>query len=399
MRARFSGFVLTALILAAPSLRAADRPPQDLHQVGDHWTAWNPPQPPANVQTHVIAKGDTLWELAAHYYGNPYLWPQIWEKNQYILDAHWIYPGDVLVLGPQVAPADHLAAGETPAGEEPGAGTEPGSEEAPTAPVPGVLTPAAAAGAPVPLGSEGDIYCSGFIAPDSQEFPFSIIGTEYERLGPDLDVGIKSEIKSSYGRVGTIKVDLSTGDIIYLDGGKARGLSPGSVFTVVSPERHVVHPYTKTALGRYFHYVGRVRVLSVQENTAIAEIIQSCDPVHVGALLQPFEPEPVPLGRPTAMRPANYPAAEEKLRDSPVIVLSQDEVITLGQDHVVYIDRGADKDVTPGDIYTIYRMNREGMPPIVIGELAILSVHKTSSVGKIIQARYPVYVGDRLDPK
>lgn len=399
MRVRLSGFVLTVLALAAPCLHAADRPPQDLHQVGDHWTAWSPPQPPPNVQTHVIAKGDTLWDLAAHYYGNPYLWPQIWEKNQYILDAHWIYPGDPLVLGPEVAPVDHLA-DNTPAGEEPGNGGGAGAEEAaPTAPVPGVLTPAAAAGAPVPLGSEGDIYCSGFIAPESQEFPFAIVGTEYERLGPDLNVGIKSEINTTYGRVGTLKVDLSTGDIIYLDGGKARGLSPGTVFTVVSPQQRVLHPYTRETVGRYYHYVGRVRVLSVQENTAIAEIIQACDPVHVGEVLQPFEPEPVPLGRPSAMRPANYPAAEEKLRDAPVIVLSQDDVITLGQDHVVYIDRGADHDVTPGDIFTIYRMNREGMPPIVIGELAILSVHKSSSVAKIIQSRYPVYIGDRLDPK
>jgi len=398
MRVRLSGFVLTVLALAAPCLQASDRPPQDLHQVGDHWTAWNPPQTPPNVKTHVIVKGDTLWELAKTYYGNPYLWPQIWEKNQYILDAHWIYPGDILVLGPEVAPMDHLAA-ETPAEEAPGTLPAGGEEAAPTAPVPGVLTPAAAAGSPVPLGSEGDIYCSGFIAPEDQPFPFSIVGTEYERLGPNLDVGIKSEIKTSYGRVGTIKVDLSTGDIIYLDGGKARGLSAGSVFTVVSREQRVLNPYTKKAIGRFYHYVGRVRVLSVQETTAIAEIIQSCDPVHVGALLQAFEPEPVPLGRPSAMRPANYPTTEEKLRDAAMIVLSQDEVITLGQDHVVYIDRGADKDVTPGDIYTIYRPNREGMPPIVIGELAILSVHKTSSVAKIIQSRYPVYVGDLLDPK
>ena len=25
---------------------------------------------------------------------NPYLWPQIWDQNRYITDAHWIYPGD-----------------------------------------------------------------------------------------------------------------------------------------------------------------------------------------------------------------------------------------------------------------------------------------------------------------
>jgi len=55
------------------------------------------PATPADAQQiHVIVKGDTLWALAGKFLGNPYLWPQIWEKNQYILDAHWIYPGDPL---------------------------------------------------------------------------------------------------------------------------------------------------------------------------------------------------------------------------------------------------------------------------------------------------------------
>jgi hypothetical protein len=396
MRVRLSGFVLASLALA-PCLWAADRPPQDLHQVGDHWTAWNPPEPPADTQVHVVAKGDTLWDLAAHYYGNPYLWPQLWERNQYVLDAHWIYPGDPLVLGPEVAPAGQLSETTPADGDTTGTGEEPG---APTEPVPGVMTPTQAAGAPVPLGAESDIYCTGYIGPDGQEFPFSIAGTEYEDLGPDLALGVSGSITGSYGRVGTLKVDLSTGDIVYLDGGRARGLSPGTVFTVVSPENRVVHPVTRQVVGRYYHYVGRVRVLSVQENTAIAEIVQACDPVRVGAALQLYEPEPVPLGRRTAMRPVNFPTTAEKLQGSPVILFSQDDVISLGQDNVVFIDRGADQDVTPGDIYTIYRRNRrEGLPPIVIGELAVLSVHKTSSVAKIIESRSAVFVGDLLDLK
>src|ERR1051325_3817427 len=100
MRVRLSGLAVAVVLLGSVAVAsAADRPPQDLHRVGDHWTAWNPPQPPEGVQTHIVERGDTLWDLAAKYYGNPYLWPQIWEKNQYILDAHWIYPGDPLVLG------------------------------------------------------------------------------------------------------------------------------------------------------------------------------------------------------------------------------------------------------------------------------------------------------------
>lgn len=389
MRVRLSGFVLVAVVLGTHPLAAADRPPQNLHLVDGHWTAWEPPQPPADVQVHVIERGDTLWDLAARFYNNPYLWPQIWEKNQYILDAHWIYPGDPLVLGIEVAPVETLA--------------EQGGEEMPEeAGAPGdgdVLTPEQAAGEPIPLGGESDIYCTGFIGDLDEKFEHTIVGSEYESIGPDLDLLPSYGFRGRYGRPGTAKFNLSTGDIVYLDGGRARGMSPGTLFTVVEPQRQVVHPVTRQVVGRFYHYLGRVRVLSVQEETAIGEIVFSCDPILVGQQLRTFVPEPVPLGRPTALRPLNYPEPEEELRDNPIILFSQDNIVSLAEDHVVYIDRGEDADLTPGDVFTIYRRNKDGLPPIVIGELAVLSVHKSSSVAKIIESRYAVFVGDRLSPK
>jgi hypothetical protein len=399
MRVRLPSFVLAALVVGATASTAADRPPQDLHLVGDHWTAWNPPAlpPPGtdNQQVHVTVKGDTLWALAGKYLGNPYLWPQIWEKNQYILDAHWIYPGDPLMLGLTVAPVDNLTQGG-PGGETPG----DGSATAP--PPPGALTPAEAAGAPVPLGAESDIYCSGYIGELDEQFPFAIAGSEYDSLSLDPSsyaVHMGKQIQGRYGAPTTVKFGLATGDIIYVDGGRARGLSPGSQFTVVVPDQPVVHPVLRHVVGRFYHYLGRIRILSVQESTAIAEIVQTCDPIVVGAFLTPFQPEPVPLGRSTAMRPVNFPAAAEKLESAPSIVYSRDDLLSLGADHVVHVDLG-EQDVTPGDLYTIYRENiRPGLPPIVIGELAVLSVHRHFSVAKILESRYPIRLGDRLDPK
>ncbi|HEV2852511.1 MAG TPA: LysM peptidoglycan-binding domain-containing protein [Thermoanaerobaculia bacterium] len=395
MRVRRSRFVLAMLLAATTGVtsgRAADRPPQDLHQVGDHWTAWNPPSPPEGEQVHVIARGDTLWDLASKYYGNAYLWPQIWEKNQYILDAHWIYPGDPLVLGLNVAPADALTQG----GAAGGPGETPGE-----APPPGALTATEAAGAPVPLGAETDIYCQGYIGDLEEAFPFSVIGSEYDALGlsgHSYAAQVGKSVHGPLGPTGTVKIGLSTGDIIYVDGGRARGLSAGSLFTAVAPQQPVIHPLRGEVVGRYYRYLGRVRILSVQETTAIAEIVQSCDPIVIGTVLQPFEPEPVPLGRSTAMRPVNFPVSEEKLVDAPSIVYVRDNILALGADHVVHVDLG-EEDATPGDIYTIYRENRPGLPPIILGELAVLSVHKHFSVAKIIESRYPIHLGDRIDPK
>jgi hypothetical protein len=43
---------------------------------------------------HTVRRGDTLWDLSAYYYGNPYSWPKVWSYNAHIQNPHWIYPGD-----------------------------------------------------------------------------------------------------------------------------------------------------------------------------------------------------------------------------------------------------------------------------------------------------------------
>ncbi len=386
---------LTVLpLLAASVAGAADQPPRDLHKVGDHWTAWDPPQPPEGAEVHVVQRGDTLWDLAGRYFGDPYLWPQLWEQNRYVLDAHWIYPGDPLVVSVEVEPVESLTELTAPAAPVPEEATGQGGEG-------GILSAEEAAGSPVPLGSESDIYCSGFIDDDDRSFPFSIVGSEYQALSPHLDVAATGSTPGYHSLYGTdtLKYGLMNGDIVYLDGGRAGGLEAGQVFNAVAPGKLVRHPVSKNVLGRFYRYLGRVQVLSVQEDTAIAEIVFTCDPITVGSTLEPFEPEPVPLGRRTGLRPVNYPAPAESLAGAPVIVRAEDDLITLGEDNIVYIDQGAGDDVVPGDVFTIYRMNRSGLPPLVLGELAILSVHPRSSVARILSSRYTIYIGDRLELK
>jgi nucleoid-associated protein YgaU len=395
LRARTAA--LSLVLVATAALQAADVPPSNLHFVGDHWTAWNPPTSlPPDAKVHVVVPGDTLWDLSRQYLGNPYLWPQIWERNQYVLDAHWIYPGDPLVVGINVAAADAVGAMET---EEvaPAPSAETAAE--PEAATSRLDAAATRRNTPVPLGSESDIYCTGYIGELEETFPTTVIGSEYETLVPRLDsLQIWSQAKGSNfgGAANTLKYELSVGDILYLDGGRAAGLSPGQVYMAVEPKYPVRHPATRDVIGRFYAYQGRVRVLTVQEDRAIAEIVQSCAGIHVGATLRPFEPEPVPLARRPTPRPFNDPTTAD-LSAAPAIVLADSTLFTLGQDHVVFIDRGEGDDVYPGDMFTIYRESGRGLPPVAVGELAVLSVRERSAVAKILESRFPVHLGDRLE--
>lgn len=370
---------IAVTILLCASLVGAQQgvnpPPRPLYKVGDHWTPYNPPTEfPADAQVYIIQRGDTLWDLARRFLGNPYLWPQLWERNQYIRDAHWIYPGDPLIIGPKAAEVGAEGAAGVGA-EESGAGQLPGEEveipaAQPTAPTEGT----GITGQLVALGSESDVYCFAYLD-DGEEPRLTMASAEHVEF----------------------KTTFAEGDIVFFDGGSEDGVEAGQEYFLVIPGRQIRHPATGAVLGRVYNYVGHARVLCVQERSATAEIIAACDAVPLGAKARPFDPMPIPMSVLTPPVTVCDPASG---KPSGYIIYAKEEAETFGVDHVVLIDLGEADQVVPGTILTVFVDNPvAGLARRAIGELGVLTAGDHWASAKVIRSKEAMRVGNRVEIK
>jgi len=51
-------------------------------------------------RVYVVDVGDTLWDIAGIFYGEPLEWPLLWSFNPQVTNPHWIFPGDMIFLDP-----------------------------------------------------------------------------------------------------------------------------------------------------------------------------------------------------------------------------------------------------------------------------------------------------------
>ena len=47
-------------------------------------------------QVYYVKQGDTLWDISKHFFDSPWAWPELWSKNNQVLNPRLIYPGNRL---------------------------------------------------------------------------------------------------------------------------------------------------------------------------------------------------------------------------------------------------------------------------------------------------------------
>jgi hypothetical protein len=180
------------------------------------------------------------------------------------------------------------------------------------------------------------------------------------------------------------------GDLVVIGGGRARGVELGQQYFVRRPAagHSRLSPRALTTAGW-------LRIVAVDETTAIALVDFACDGLLAGDHLEPYVAPAVPLD-------ANRTDTQGELDFSaPGRLLFGDNERTAGAagDFMVS-DVGETRGAAPGMRFAIYRnVNMPGMPLAVVGEAIVVFADPDTSVVRLTRTRDAIYSGDLLIPR
>ena len=238
---------------------------------------------------YTIKKGDTLWDISSKFLNDPFLWPKLWEKNPYITNPHWIYPGNPIRLT-GVEPEKKVEP-QAVKKEEP----QKAAEEKPLEAVeePGVREPEvekAESPAPSPVERKQEEVAE--LKPEVKPAP---VDEKPPYLREIRSGGFMSNLE--YRGIGIVlesregKNIMSEGDILYLTLRTAESVAIGNKYTVFRAGEEIRHPVTEKRVGRKYNIIGNIQLIDRSENFYTAKVIECFDAIMRGDYIQPYSKE------------------------------------------------------------------------------------------------------------
>ncbi len=366
---------------------ASSVPPADVQSTE---TATAPSAPAAEQKTaeaapaeaarkYVIRAGDTLWDISNAFYRDPFLWPLIWKSNPSIDDPDLIYPGNALVI-PSLAPVERAmeapeAAPEKEAAEAvpsaPSALQQPGEEgAAPEKEAEHVAKLIVPEEAPVPLLDKFGMLSAWFVGDEDS---------------PDrvLEAVMDPENTS-----------LADGDRVFIRIKTRKEVDIGDKFLIYAPQHRVRHPINNRSYGKLYEVLGVLKVTAPNPKVPgmyRALIVQSFDAISPGNMLAPYQ-EPALI----------YPSSEKQTKDISGYILDVTDDRTLnGQQDFVFLDKGKEDGVDPGDRFAVYSPEHDDIPgtSTEVGEVQVILVKSRTATAIIRQSKDALERGERVEFK
>jgi hypothetical protein len=180
-------------------------------------------------------------------------------------------------------------------------------------------------------------------------------------------------------------------DLLVVGGGSAQGVQLGQQFFL----RRAHDPGMEKNTGIHaVNTVGVIRIVAVNNSTAIASVDYACDALSVDDFLVPYVEPVLP---PNA---AHTDTSGELDFSAPGhLIYASDDRVTDGVGGFMVADIGANKGAAPGARFAVYRdTGSAGVPLVAVGEAIVVSAGPDTSVVRVTLARDAVASGDLLVP-
>jgi len=329
-------------------------------------------QDAARPTTHTVRRGDTLWDLARRYLGDPFLWPQIYRLNTDVVeDPHWIYPGEILRLA---AGADTRAV--PPAGGEPAAPPVGAPARAEQSGEEGALFPrrrtidvstalVAYADRSYRALRAGEFHSSGFLT-EGNPLP---LGTMVGNVEP---IQIKVTTDRSYSLLN---------DLVAVRPPAGATYAIGDTLLVLELEHG---PSRQPQWGDVVKPTGLLLVTGAAEGQMVATVLGIYGEIRNGQYVLPAE-RFVPGGERRAVPVANGVTGR-------VVMAREDHPMHHPMD-VLFLDVGRQQGVSRGDIFAVMRepgdARADRTTPDVMATLQVVHVRERSSTVRILTVVSP----------
>jgi LysM domain len=327
---------------------------------------------------YVVVKGDTLWDISAKFFKDPWKWPQIWGYNKdTIKDPHWIYPGNVVYLDPsthtlKVGESAPATAGANSSSEVPSVVESGVSSSSDTVKLYPSAREVSGKGEAIPMISLKDI--GPFLSR-----PLVIEDSELDKA--PLLVGTYEQRKL-----------IGMGDVAYA---KDMPNNKGVRWQIYRPDRTFKDPDTGEVLGDEVVYLG----------DAVVEKFDTLTTLKVSRAVLEIAPGDR-FAQATTGFASNYqPHAPEKKISAKVISI-YGGMEQAGQNAVVTLNKGRRDGLENGHVLALYQKGEVvpsgslfsadiALPDMRYGLLFVFRVFDKVSYGLVMQTRLPVQILDR----
>jgi len=176
-------------------------------------------------------------------------------------------------------------------------------------------------------------------------------------------------------------------DLLVINGGTGAGVQLGQQFFV---RRAIRFGLANMGYGRGAKTLGWIRIVAVNDSTAIATIDHVCGGIVTDDYLEPFV---VPVLPANADRDDS--TGEPDFTALGRILIGNENRVASGTGDFVLIDRGTEQGMTPGTRFAIFRdIGAAGMPLASIGEGIVISAREMIALTRITRTRDAVLSGD-----